>query len=198
MIKFINQSTEPPYTKFKDLYELALKSKQKYIEAICVSSFSKNLNEVNSRMVNLKLIDGEKFIFFSNYLSPKSNEFEKHNQISVVIFWDKINIQVRFKALIERLSSDENRTYFEKRSPKKNALAISSKQSSKIESYSMVHDNYKKSLQNDNLKECPNYWGGFVFIPYYIEFWKGHKNRLNKREAYEKKNDDWCLNFLQP
>ena len=67
---------------------------------------------------------------------------------------------------------------------KKNALAISSSQSNKIESYKQVELNYQKSLDNDKLTDCPDYWGGFSFIPYYFEFWQGHQSRLNKILKY--------------
>ena len=88
--------------------------------------------------------------------------------------------------------------YFAKRDIKKNALAISSKQSNKIASYEDVSVNYEKSLQKDNLEQCPEYWGGYSFIPYYFEFWEGHESRLNKRQVFEKKNDEWNQFFLQP
>lgn len=199
MIEFLNDSSEEPLVKFKDLYNKALKLKQSHIEAICVSSFSRDSKEVNSRMVNLKLIDNNSFIFFSNYLSPKAKEFQSHNQISVVIFWDKINLQIRLKASINRLPIEENRIYFKNRSLKKNALAISSNQSSKIDTYEMVEHNYNKTLENNNLKKCPDYWGGFIFTPVYFEFWQGHPNRINKREVYEKNlQNRWDFYYLQP
>ena len=84
------------------------------------------------------------------------------------------------------------------RANNKNALAISSNQSQAIDSYETVIKNYNKSLETDNLNECPDYWGGYSFIPYYFEFWEGHNSRLNKREAYEKKGSDWHSSFLQP
>ena len=89
------------------------------------------------------------------------------------------------------------RIFFGQR-PKKNALAISSNQSKPVSSYDQVHENYKKSLNNNNLKECPEYWGGYSFTPYYFEFWEGHKSRLNKREVYEMKNNNWDHYILQP
>ena len=81
---------------------------------------------------------------------------------------------------------------------KKNALAISSHQSSYIESYEGVQQNFSKALNSSNLSECPEYWGGFLFVPYYFEFWEGHKSRLNKRDAYEKVDDAWNHHVLQP
>ena len=44
----------------------------------------------------------------------------------------------------------------------------------------------------------PYFWGGFSFIPYYFEFWQGHKNRLNKRRVFEQQDDEWIERLLQP
>ena len=102
MIKLLNNSNEKPYKIFIKKYEEAILLNQKNIEAICISSFSKNLNEVNSRFVNLKMLDNKKFIFFSNYNSPKSREFNEHNQITALFFWNSTNIQIRMKGFIEK------------------------------------------------------------------------------------------------
>ena len=91
MIKFINNSSEIPYVKFKEKYDQAYSAKQGLIEAIAISSYSSDLNEVNSRFVNLKILNSKEFIFFSNYNSPKSQEFTDHDQITAVIFWNNIN-----------------------------------------------------------------------------------------------------------
>lgn len=198
MINFINNNNETPYIKFREFYDIAFHKNQKSIEAVTISSYYRSKNEVDSRFVNLKIIDDEEFIFFTNYNSPKSHQFNEHNQISAIIFWDKINIQIRMKAKIKKKSVSYNKSYFSKRSINKNALAISSNQSEIIDSYEMVKQNYEKSLKSDNLKKCPDYWGGYSFIPYYFEFWEGKKFRLNKRNIYERKQDIWQHFLLQP
>ena len=58
--------------------------------------------------------------------------------------------------------------------------------------------NYNRTFENDDLTECPEFWGGFSFVPYYFEFWQGHESRLNKREKYELINNEWAHSFLQP
>lgn len=198
MIEFNNISKEPPYIVFKDTYEKALKANQKNIEAISISSFSKKDNEVNARFVNLKFINNKDFIFFSNYASPKSKEFDSHNQIIALIYWNSINVQIRIRAVIERASKDFNNSYFLNRDKEKNALAISSYQSNTIDSYDSVKENFKQTLKNKDLHKCPEYWGGFVFIPYYFEFWEGHKSRLNKRIRYKFEDGEWIKSYLQP
>jgi pyridoxine/pyridoxamine 5'-phosphate oxidase len=102
------------------------------------------------------------------------------------------------KAKIKKTSNVFNQKYFFDRSEEKNALAISSNQSKPINSYTQVKENYNKSLKNDNLKKCPEFWGGYSFTPYYFEFWEGHELRLNKREAYKKSDDSWEHLILQP
>ena len=77
MITFQNLSKEKPYIKLKKIYDEALSSNQKLIEAILISSFSFETNEVDSRFVNLKFIDNKEFIFFSNLRSPKALQFQK-------------------------------------------------------------------------------------------------------------------------
>ena len=198
MIQFNNLNQQSPYLLLKLKYDEALNVGQKNIEAISISSYDTQKYEVDSRYVNLKFITNDEFIFFSNYNSPKASSFNTHTQIAALIYWPNINVQIRMRAKIKKTSNDYNQKYFFERSEEKNALAISSNQSKPINSYSEVKENYKKSLESDNLKNCPEFWGGYSFTPYYFEFWEGHELRLNKREVYEKSNDSWMHLILQP
>jgi pyridoxamine 5'-phosphate oxidase len=198
MILFINDSKEPPYKEFKKKYLEAMSKKQHYIEAISISSYCNEKKEVDSRFVNLKFLDKEEFIFFSNYKSPKASQFDSHGQISALIHWSKTNTQVRMKAKIKKMSKQFSENYFANRAPEKNALAISSDQSKKIKSYDHVISNYNKVLASQDLKKCPDYWGGYSFTPYYFEFWEGRESRLNKRDVYQIKDSAWEHEIIQP
>tara|TARA_B100000780_G_C21126579_1_gene457337 strand:- start:2126 stop:2683 length:558 start_codon:yes stop_codon:yes gene_type:complete len=184
--------------EFKKKYDEAILSNQTSLEAILISSFSPETNEVDSRFVNLKFIDDKEFIFFTNLRSPKSTQFKSHDQISAVLYWPNINLQIRMKAKIKSVTREYSNNYFKSRSKDKNALAISSFQSREIESYELVKSNYEKVLASDDLTVCPDYWGGFSFTPYYFEFWEGRKQRLNKREAYKLNDNNWLESSLQP
>lgn len=198
MITFNNLNSEKPYRILKEKYEKALELGQKNIEAISISSYNKNLKKVDSRFVNLKFINNHEFIFFSNYDSPKSISFKSHSQISALIFWQSINTQIRISASIKKTSKIFNDQYFRNRSPSKNALAISSSQSEPISSFKLIKENYEYSLANNDLKKCPEYWGGFVFTPFEMEFWEGNEFRLNKRNLYKKDNKKWNHYILEP
>ena len=199
MITFINPSNQKPYTLFQSLYKQALENDQKGIEAISVSSYNQKMSEVEARYVNLKYIAGNEWIFFSNYNSPKAQQFRTHKQVSVLIFWPSINTQIRIKALISKTSTVFSDDHFKGRSKEKNALAISSNQSQIIDSFDKVEKNFHQTLNSmtaDTVR--PDFWGGFAFIPYYFEFWQGHKNRLNKRHVFEQQDGEWDERLLQP
>ncbi len=198
MINFIDLNQETPYLLYKKKYDMAQKAGQKCIEAISISSYNTDLREVDSRYVNIKFILNNEFIFFSNYDSPKASSFNSFSQIAALLYWPSINVQIRMKAKIKKTSEEYNQKYFFDRSEDKNALAISSNQSKPIDSYSKVKENFNKSLENNDLKNCPNYWGGYAFTPYYFEFWEGHQSRLNKRDVYELNGEDWIHSILQP
>lgn len=198
MIQFNNLNQEKPYLFFKDKYDDAINAGQKAIEAISISSFNKKISEVDSRFVNLKFVVNDKFIFFSNYNSPKAVAFHTHSQICALLYWPTINTQIRIKAEIEKTSKEFNDRYFFERSKEKNALAISSRQSEKIESYQKITKDYKATQKKADLSICPEYWGGFSFTPYYFEFWEGHESRINKRLVYKKIDKKWEKSIIQP
>ena len=199
MIKFSNLDCTEPYILFKRYYDNAIEKNQKNIEAVAISTFDKNRSSIESRFVNLKFIENNNWFFYTNYNSPKSKAIESYDEVAALFYWNSINIQIRIKAKIIKSDHNQNQEYFKNRSKEKNALAISSNQSQKIESYDSIKENYENSLKNDDLKTCPKYWGGFSFKPYYFEFWEGHENRLNYRIEYiMARNNDWKSNILQP
>jgi len=198
MINLEKINKDGPYLEFKNYYDEAIKAGQKNIEAIAISSFDSLCNEVNCRFVNLKYIIDQDWIFFSNYNSNKAKDFSNHEQISAVFYWNTIDVQIRTKAYIEKTSEEFSNKYFNDREFKKNALAISSEQSKKIDSYDEVIINFKKIYELNKQLKRPKYWGGYLFKPYYIELWEGHQSRINKRKVYEKTNKDWKTYIIQP
>ena len=112
MIQFNNLNPEIPYQFLKEKYDEALNAGQRGIEAISISSFNKDISEVDSRYVNLKFISNDEFIFFSNYDSPKATAFNSHDQIAALLYWPSINVQIRMKAKIKTTSNDYNQNIF--------------------------------------------------------------------------------------
>ena len=162
-MEFKDTNDIKPIKLLQEHYHNALNRKQDNIEAIVISSLDSRTNHVDSRFVNLKFIHGDKFIFFSNYNSPKSTQFRSNPNISAVIFWSKIKLQVRIRGVIDKIPSSDSDIYFKSRDLKKNALSISSNQSKKIDSYNSVQKKYNDVLESNDLEIRPKYWGGFFF-----------------------------------
>ena len=199
MIKIENLALDKPYSKFHSLYTEAKAKNQKFIEAICISSYDEISRSADSRYVNLKYIIGDEWTFFSNYKSSKSKQFDANNNISAILYWSSINVQIRMKAKIYKSDKDFSDQHFSNRNPRKNALAISSMQSQNIESHKKIIENYENVLKNKTLISIrPDYWGGYTFIPHYFEFWEGQEYRLNKRDVFFKENNSWKQDILQP
>ena len=198
MIVFKDLPEVEPYQQFHKDYLDAEKAKQPLIHAIAISSFNKTLNEVESRFVNLKYIEGEEWIFFSNYNSPKAKSFQSHDQISAMFYWSTTNVQIRMQAKIKETNKERSDEHFKSRQKEKNALAIASNQSQRISSFESVKSKFTKTLENADLGKRPDYWGGFSFTPYYFEFWRGSDFRLNHRKAFSKTKDGWESSILEP
>ena len=199
MINISSIANDIPHRIFKSYFERAIENNQKYIEAISISSFSAESKEVESRMVNLKYIKGNEWIFFSNFDSLKAKNFYSHNQISALFFWDSINVQIRIKGKVFKSADEFSDEHYKSRTVEKNALASISKQSQKIDSYDSVLKKYKDILKDvSKIENRPSNWGGYSFIPYYFEFWEGHESRLNKRDVYEMNSSKWQHSILQP
>ena len=178
MIFFQNNSPKEPFKKIRSYYNQALNQSQENIEAIAVSSYSKTNSLVDSRFVNLKFIDNESFIFFTNYDSPKAIQFEEHKQVSMLIYWSKINVQIRLSGNIDKTNEAFNKNYFRNRNTGKNALAICSKQSKIIDSYDVIKNKYEETIKRKNLNECPEYWEDFHLSLILLKYGKEKKIEL--------------------
>ena len=103
MITISNLNKSTPYAKFNFFYEKAKQNKQDAVEAIALSSFNNITNEVESRFVNLKYIIDDEFIFFSNYQSLKSQNFDE----SCIVYLPD-NFSVKNKLKPKQKASDLN------------------------------------------------------------------------------------------
>ena len=94
MIQFNNLNQAIPYLLFKEKYDEAINAGQKGIEALSISSFNKEVSEVDSRYVDLKFIRDNELIFFSNYDSPRGFAFNSHDQLATLFYWHSISDMV--------------------------------------------------------------------------------------------------------
>ena len=155
----------------------------------------------NVRMVLLKDIDGEDFLFYTNYGSVKSTEISGSQKLAFVIHWKSLRRQIRVRGLVEKEEGKLADDYYSSRSLKSRIGAWASEQSKPIESRKLLLKSVEKFTEElgENPKR-PKFWGGFRIKPIEIEFWADGPARLHDRYRWHrvKPSSDWTITRLQP
>jgi pyridoxamine 5'-phosphate oxidase len=155
----------------------------------------------SSRMVLLKQVDHEGFVFFTNYHSAKAAQLEANPYAALVFYWAQLERQVRIEGKVERTSAEESETYFKTRPRESQIGAWASPQSSVIADREVLEERAQEleEYYRDREIECPGHWGGYRLRPDRIEFWKGRVGRLHDRILYELLSDGaWTIKRLAP
>ncbi|MDN2662031.1 pyridoxamine 5'-phosphate oxidase [Psychromonas sp. 14N.309.X.WAT.B.A12] len=154
----------------------------------------------SSRMVLLKEVDQEGFVFFTNYGSRKAGELEENPFAALLFHWNILQRQVRIEGKIERVSHAESEAYFHSRGRGSQIGAWASKQSQVLDERQTLVDSvkyYEEKFAGQTVP-LPDFWGGYRVIPEKIEFWQGKADRLHDRFTYTKSGQDWIINRLNP
>ena len=155
----------------------------------------------SQRIVLLKHVDDDGFIFYTNYGSRKAKEIEGNNKVSLLFPWNKLDRQVKVGGSAEKISVAESAKYFMSRPRGSQLAAWASKQSRKITSREFLLTqlaNMKEKFADGEVP-LPDFWGGIRVRPHEIEFWQGGEHRVHDRFEYCLQNDgSWEISQLAP
>ncbi len=155
----------------------------------------------NARMVLLKDIEADAFVFYTNYGSAKAAEIEGAGKAAFVLHWKSLRRQIRVRGLVSREEGPLADSYYESRSLQSKLGAWASKQSSKLSSRAeLLLDVAKMTALHGVSPKRPTYWGGYRIIPLEIEFWADGAFRLHDRFQWTRASvaDGWGVNRLSP
>lgn len=190
---------DDPLMQFKAWFAVALDHQEvDEANAMVLSTASADL-QPSSRVVLLKDVEGEGFVFYTNYLSRKGDEMAENAKAALNFWWSPLQRQVRIEGLVSKVSSDQSDDYFKSRPIGSQQGAIASPQSAVISSREQLEEELAaiRDVEPDKL-ERPDHWGGYRLIPHYFEFWQGRANRLHDRFAYRLRNNRWHIDRLAP
>ena len=189
-----------PIKQFQNWFQTASEANLPLAEAMSLSTVNRE-GKPSARMVLLKRVDQEGFVFFTNYLSSKAKDLENNNNAALVFFWPQLERQVRVEGTVTKTSVAESREYFASRPRGSQIGAWTSPQSQIISSRSELEHRQAQieELYRDREIDCPENWGGFCLQPERIEFWQGRRDRLHDRILYVRGADNsWSIKRLAP
>ena len=155
---------------------------------------------ISSRVVLLKEVRDDGFIFYTNYNSSKGNSIAHDKRVCLSFFWQSMERQVIIQGIATKLSTKDSDQYFNSRPRGSQLGAHVSDQSKKIEDRASLETKLAalETQYHGNPVPRPTHWGGYVVTPTSIEFWQGRPNRLHDRLLYKRESSAWTITRLSP
>lgn len=155
----------------------------------------------NVRMVLLKQVEPDGFVFYTNYGSAKATEIEATGKAALVLHWKSLRRQVRVRGTVTRVEGAKADAYFNSRSLKSRLGAWASRQSQPLESRgALMAEVAKISAKHGIHPPRPSFWGGYKIAPVEIELWADGAFRLHDRFVWRREPPDksWKITRLNP
>lgn len=188
-----------PFKKFLNWYKFAKNNFDGDHTAFALGSSDGN-NRPSVRMVLLKIILNDGYVFFTNLNSKKGNHFKNNQKLSMCFYWDSLKRQIRINGdgviIPDKMADD----YFNTRPRGSQIGAWASEQSQVIASRAILKkkiEQFNKKFEHEKIRR-PKYWTGIKIKPKTFEFWEEGKFRIHKRQFFTKRTDGWTSKILSP
>ena len=188
-----------PFLLFNQWFEEAKQNEINDPDAIALASV--NADSMPSvRMVLLKEVLPEGFVFYTNYNSRKSGELLSTGKAAFVVHWKSLRRQIRVTGCVEQVPDAQSDAYYKTRSRGSRVGAWASQQSQPLQTraelaaaVSKIEETYPDEVPR------PPHWGGFLIRPVEIEFWADGDFRLHDRFRFTlDANGQWIAQRLYP
>ncbi|TYB05964.1 pyridoxamine 5'-phosphate oxidase [Aggregatibacter actinomycetemcomitans] len=187
-----------PITQFEHWLDDAINAQVNEPTAMNLATVNEN-GRPSSRMVLLKEVNVQGFVFFTNYHSRKGRAIEQQPYVALTFFWPELERSVRIEGKAEKISAEQSDAYFAIRPYTSRIGAWASEQSAVISGYkSLLAKAALIAAQHPLNVPRPESWGGYLVTPDRIEFWQGRPSRLHDRICYLLENGEWKNVRLSP
>ena len=192
---------QDPFQVFADWLAAARKSEPNDPNAMALATADAS-GMPDVRMVLLKDLDTEGFVFYTNLESGKGVQLAANPQAALCFHWKSLRRQVRVRGSIAAVSSKEADAYFASRARDSRIGAWASAQSRPLEDGFALQRSVASHAVKFGLGDVPrpDFWSGFRLIPNRIEFWRDKPFRLHDRLVFERgdASDNWSTVKLYP
>ena len=188
-----------PLVLFRRWFRDALRKGALQPDAMALATADKR-GTPSVRMVLFKGLEGDRFLFYSNYESRKGRDLTANNRAAAVFFWAVVRHQVRVSGRVSRVSQAASAAYFHSRPRGAQLSALASRQSRIVPSRAVLE---KAVVDLDRrypeVVPLPPDWGGYALRPDWLEFWENRADRLHDRLRYVRRREGgWRLERLAP
>ncbi|MCB0357147.1 MAG: pyridoxamine 5'-phosphate oxidase [Bdellovibrionales bacterium] len=176
------------------------KSNMTYANAMSLATVN-SAGEPSIRIVLLKELNAQGFVFFTNYNSRKGREIAANPHVAANFYWDKTFRQLKVLGTIKKISPADSQAYWQTRPRESQLSQYVSQQSQPVESREHLDELYNQAEQELAGKEiaCPQHWGGYIITPKEMEFWIGREHRFHDRFQFKiTSSGEWLGQRLFP
>lgn len=195
-----NELPPDPVELFNRWFSDAIHSQIPDANAMTLSTVDQT-GQPRSRIVLLKGVESNRFVFYTNYNSSKGREIAGNPRVGLCFFWSELERQVRIDGICEKLDRNESESYFKSRPYESQIGAWTSNQSQPIASRTVLESTFDELCKKYPTIESipyPEHWGGYSIRPISFEFWQGRPSRLHDRFTCELLGDRWTYSRLSP
>lgn len=191
---------DDPFALTQAWLDAATKTEPNDPNAIALSTVDQT-GMPNARIVLLKEIEGDAFVFYTNYTSAKGQELESAGKAAFTMHWKTLRRQVRARGLITREDGAQADAYYQSRGLDSRIGAWASRQSQPLDSRAALEAQVAQAAQEQGETPTrPPFWGGFRLTPLEMEFWADGEARLHDRFRWQRDTADapWHVTRLNP
>ncbi len=187
-----------PFVAFSTWFDEAATAHEKEANAFVLSTLGPDAR-ISSRILYLKELQDQAFIFYTNYLSHKGQDISRQEKVAMLFFWPGLMRQIRIEGRVQAIDAAISDAYFASRPRESQIGAWASEQSTILPTRSLLIERFEHFDQRfPNEVPRPPHWGGYALHPEYFEFWQGQPSRLHDRKSFSLKDGIWETNLLHP
>ncbi len=188
-----------PFQRFSEWLDQATEKEINDPTAMNLATVSSE-GRPSSRMVLLKDVDSQGFVFYTNLQSRKGQELAGNPWVALNFHWKTLRKQVRVEGKAESVSDAEADAYYNSRARGSRIGAWASEQSRPMEGMFVLERRVAEFTAKFNIGDIPRppHWSGYRVVPEVIEFWSDGKFRLHERIVYHRDGDNWRTERLFP